>query len=187
MNDPRAHVVRVPSDGAGRALPAALRAPPSPPSGDEIDRALVRALQGGLPRVPRPYHAIGEALGVAPESVMARIEAMLASGAIRRIGAVPNHYRLGYVANGMSVWDVDDGAVDALGERVGALACVSHCYRRPRCLPAWRYNLFAMVHGKNRAEVEAQVAQIERILGAHARAHDVLYSTRILKKTGLRI
>jgi DNA-binding Lrp family transcriptional regulator len=111
---------------------------------------------------------------------------MLKAGAIRRIGVVPNHYRLGYTANGMSVWDVDDAAVDALGERVGALASVSHCYRRPRRLPAWRYNLFAMVHGRSRIEVEAKVAEIGAVLGSAARAHDILYSTRILKKTGLR-
>jgi DNA-binding Lrp family transcriptional regulator len=87
----------------------------------------------------------------------------------------------------MSVWDVDDVAVDALGERVGALESVSHCYRRPRRLPLWRYNLFAMVHGKSRTEVEAKVAEIAQVLGSAARAHEVLYSTRILKKTGLRI
>jgi DNA-binding Lrp family transcriptional regulator len=159
----------------------------APLTADEVDRALVRALQGGLPRVARPYHAIAESLGFAPDLVMSRIEAMLASGAIRRIGVVPNHYRLGYTANGMSVWDVDDEVVDALGERVGALESVSHCYRRPRRLPVWRYNLFAMVHGKSRAEVEAKVADIARVLGSAVRAHEVLYSTRILKKTGLRI
>ncbi len=152
----------------------------------ELDRALVRALQGGLPCVPRPYHAVAEALGIAPEWVMARIEEMQASGAIRRIGVVPNHYRLGYTANGMSVWDVDDAVVDELGANVGALESVSHCYRRPRRLPLWRYNLFAMVHGKRRDEVEAKVAAIAQLLGAAVRAHDVLYSTRILKKTGLR-
>ena len=151
-----------------------------------LDRALVRALQGGLPRVPRPYHAIVATLGVDPELVMARIEGMLEAGAIRRIGVVPNHYRLGYSANGMSVWDVDDREVDALGARIGALESVSHCYRRPRRLPLWRYNLFAMVHGKSRDEVEVKVAAIARVLGPAARAHDVLYSTRILKKTGLR-
>ena len=152
----------------------------------ELDHALVHALQGGLPRVPRPYHAVADELGVAPEIVLARIEAMLESGAIRRIGAVPNHYRLGYTANGMSVWDVDDDKVDALGATVGALESVSHCYRRPRRLPVWRYNLFAMVHGRSRDEVEAKVAGIARVLGSAACAHDVLYSTRILKKTGLR-
>jgi DNA-binding Lrp family transcriptional regulator len=152
----------------------------------ELDRALVRVLQAGLPRVPRPYHAVAQTLGVAPEAVMARIEAMLASGAIRRIGAVPNHYRLGWVANGMSVWDVDDAAVDRLGVRVGDLPSVSHCYRRPRRPPRWPYNLFAMVHGRDREEVEAKVADIAALLGPAARAHDVLYSTRVLKKTGLR-
>ena len=152
----------------------------------ELDRALVRVLQEGLPRASRPYHVVAESLGVSAETVMARVEAMLASGAIRRIGAVPNHYRLGYLANGMSVWDVDDDAVDALGTAVGALASVSHCYRRPRRLPLWPYNLFAMVHGKDRTEVEAKVAEIEHVLGSAVRARDVLYSTRILKKTGLR-
>ena len=153
---------------------------------DVLDRALVRALQGGLPRVARPYDAIAAALGAAPERVVARIESMLASGAIRRIGAVPNHYRLGWKANAMTVWDVDDARVDELGERVGALDCVSHCYRRPRRLPAWPYNLFAMVHGRDRAETAAKIARIAQVLGPHARAHDALYSTRILKKTGLR-
>jgi DNA-binding Lrp family transcriptional regulator len=155
-------------------------------SSSELDRALVRALQGGLPRVARPYHAVAATLGIPGETVMARIEAMLKTGAIRRIGAVPNHYRLGWVANGMSVWDVDDDAVDTLGVAVGALDSVSHCYRRPRRLPVWRYNLFAMVHGKDRAEVEAKVADIARVLGPAARAHEILYSTKILKKTGLR-
>jgi DNA-binding Lrp family transcriptional regulator len=112
---------------------------------------------------------------------------MLRDGRIRRIGAVPNHYALGYRANAMTVWDVDDAAVDALGRRVGALPFVSHCYRRPRRLPHWRYNLFAMVHGRDRAETEKLIAGIVPLLGAALRARDVLYSTRILKKTGLRL
>jgi len=151
-----------------------------------LDRAILRATQAGLPRVPRPYHAVAEAIGAPPDVVIERMRAMLASGAIRRIGVVPNHYRLGWTANGMSVWDVDDARVDELGERIGAIDGVSHCYRRPRRLPAWRYNLFAMVHGRDRAEVERQVDAIAAVLGDAARAHEVLYSTRVLKKTGLR-
>jgi DNA-binding Lrp family transcriptional regulator len=106
---------------------------------------------------------------------------------IRRIGAVPNHYALGYKANGMTVWDVPDEKVDELGERVGALDFVSHCYRRPRHLPEWPYNFFAMVHGHDKPEVEAQVHRIAELLGDADRGHDILFSTRILKKTGLRI
>jgi DNA-binding Lrp family transcriptional regulator len=154
---------------------------------DADDRRLIVATQGGLPLVPRPYHVLAAQLGLAAEEVMARLQRLLDSGVIRRIGAVPNHYALGYSANGMSVWDVPDERIDALGEAVGRLPFVTHCYHRPRDLPLWPYNLFAMVHGKSRDEVEAQVGQIAALLGAECRAYDVLYSSRILKKTGLRI
>lgn len=154
---------------------------------NEQDRLLIAATQGGLPLVPRPYEHVAQQLGWTELQVRERLSAMLRSGLIRRIGAVPNHYRLGYVANGMTVWDVDDARVDALGERVGRLPFVSHCYRRPRRLPAWPYNLFAMVHGHTREECFEQAAQIESLLGDACRAHDVLFSSRILKKTGLRL
>ena len=154
---------------------------------DETDRRLIRATQAGLPLVPRPYHLLAEQLGLTPDEVMARLEDMLEFGVIRRLGVVPNHYRLGYVANGMTVWDVEDEHVDRLGALVGALDCVSHCYRRPRHPPEWPYNLFAMVHGRTRDEVEQGAAAIARILGPRGRSQAILYSTRILKKTGLRI
>ena len=118
---------------------------------------------------------------------MDRLERLQVAGAIRRIAAVPNHYALGYRANGMSVWDVDDAAVDRLGRKVGALDFVSHCYRRPRRLPDWPFNLFAMVHGHTRGEVEDLVEEIAALLGEAARRHEILYSTAILKKTGLRL
>ena len=154
---------------------------------DAVGRAIVAVTQAGLPLVPRPCHAIAAELGLDPAQVMQRLQHMLDTGAIRRIAAVPNHYALGYRANGMSVWDVDDAEVSEAGRRVGALAFVSHCYRRPRHRPFWPYNLFAMVHGRTRAEVEAHIAGIAARLGERQRAHDVLYSRRILKKTGLRL
>lgn len=151
------------------------------------DRALIQATQAGLSLTPRPYHALAEQLGIPPEEVMLRFQTMLDSGVIRRIGAVPNHYALGYKANGMTVWDVDDSRIDELGPQVGALDFVSHCYRRPRCLPEWPYNLFVMVHGRDRAEVQTKALHIENLLGAHCHRHTILYSSKILKKTGLRI
>ena len=78
-------------------------------------------------------------------------------------------------------------SIDTLGPRVGALPFVTHSYRRPRRLPGWRYTLFAMVHGHSRAEVEQKVEDIRGLLGDAVRASDILYSTRILKKTGLRL
>ncbi len=157
------------------------------PELDGVDRRLIVATQAGLPRVSRPYDTLALELGIAPDDVLARLQRMLDSGVIRRIGAVPNHYAIGYTANGMSVWDVDDSRIDELGVQVGALPFVTHCYRRPRRLPDWPYNLFAMVHSQNRAEVAARVAEIAVLLGDACRGHDILYSTAILKKTGLRI
>ena len=154
---------------------------------DDFDRALMAATQGGLPLVPRPYDAVGQQLGVSGQQVRERLAQMLETGLIRRIGAVPNHYRLGFTANGMSVWDVDDSDVDRLGALIGSQPAVSHCYRRPRKAGVWRYNLFAMLHGHTREEVLAQAEQVAALLGPARRAHDVLFSSAILKKTGLRL
>jgi DNA-binding Lrp family transcriptional regulator len=154
---------------------------------DPIDRLLIRLTQGGLPLVPQPYRDLGNAIGIGEAEVMLRMRRMLDRGVVRRIAAVPNHYALGYRANGMSVWDVPDERADEMGRAVGALPFVTHCYRRPRYLPDWPYNLFAMVHGQTRAEVAEKVAAIEALIGPECRGHEVLYSTRILKKTGLRI
>lgn len=154
---------------------------------DATDRKIILATQSGLPLVPRPYHTLAGKLGIPADEIMQRMQRMLGTGVIRRIGVVPNHYRIGYTANGMSVWDVEDDRVDALGARVGALDFVTHCYLRERRLPVWRFNLFAMVHGRDRSEVENKVTRIAEVLGDAAHAHEVLYSSRILKKTGLRI
>lgn len=161
--------------------------PPVLSTSDERDRAIVLATQAGLPLVPDPWASVGRQLGMSGAEVLARVQAMQASGAIRRVAAVPNHYRLGYVANGMTVWDVDDAHIDRLGREVGSLPGVSHCYRRPRHLPDWPYNLFAMLHGHTREEVERQAEALRTLLGEACRDHRILYSSRILKKTGLRL
>ncbi|PKM11784.1 MAG: protein nirH [Gammaproteobacteria bacterium HGW-Gammaproteobacteria-3] len=153
---------------------------------DATDRAIIDATQAGLPLTPEPYQALAEALNLSADEVMQRIKSMQRRGVIRRIAAVPNHYKLGYRYNGMTVWDVPDEQIDVLGARVGQLDFVSHCYHRPRHLPEWPYNLFAMVHGKTREQADLQIEQIARLLGDANRGHCVLFSTRILKKTGFR-
>jgi len=153
---------------------------------DATDRRLMHATQAGLPLTPEPYQTLAEQLGLSKAEVMQRLATMQDSGIIRRIGAVPNHYKLGYRFNGMTVWDIPDELIDKLGQQVGQLPFVSHCYHRPRHLPTWPYNLFAMVHGKSQAEADEQIRQIAAVLDKHCRGSDVLYSTKLLKKTGFR-
>ncbi len=151
------------------------------------DREIIRALQGGLPLVPAPYKAVAETLGLSEARLVQRLAAMKETGVIRRIAAAPNHYRLGMIENGMTVWDVEDDRIAELGAQIGALSFVTHCYERPRAPPDWPFNLFAMVHGSDKNEIAAKRAEIRTILGAASRADDMLVSTRILKKTGLRL
>ena len=189
--------LRLPLDGAGPPpLPASWDDAPLPPATvatgaaaalDPEDQRLIAATQAGLPLVERPWEALGAVLGCDGDEVTARLRRMLEQGLVRRIGAVPHHVRLGWTANGMTVWDIDDARVDEIGARVGALPGVSHCYRRPRHGADWPYNLFAMLHGRKREEVESQRAALARLIGPACRAHDVLYSTAVLKKTGLRL
>jgi DNA-binding Lrp family transcriptional regulator len=154
---------------------------------DELDRRIIQATQSGLALVSEPFSEVAERCGCDTSSVIKRLSGMIDNGVIRRIGAVPNHYRLGLKSNGMSVWDVAENRLDDLGEVIGKLDFVSHCYRRPRHLPMWRYNLFAMVHGHNRDEVGRKIGEIDDILGKDCSAHEVLFSSAILKKSGLRL
>ena len=154
---------------------------------DDLDRKIIHASQAGLSLVDCPYGMIAEDAGCTSQEVKQRLQNMLSNGIIRRIGAVPNHYSLGLKANGMTVWDVPDDQARELGEQIGRLDFVSHCYLRPRHLPVWRYNLFAMVHGHTRDEVDAKAEKIAAMLGNNCEAHETLFSTEVLKKTGMRL
>jgi DNA-binding Lrp family transcriptional regulator len=153
----------------------------------EEERQLLLAIQDGLPLVAQPYRAVGERLGISEERVMELVRSMLTEGKIKRLGAVPNHYVLGIRANGMAVWDAPDDRVSEIGPRLGQMPEVTHCYRRPRHMPDWPYNLFAMVHGYTREEVLATMERIARELGLEQYPHEVVFSTRLLKKRGTRV
>lgn len=152
-----------------------------------FDRALIASTQSGLPLLPRPYEALAAMLGVSDAQVRARLAALLDAGVIRRIGAVTHHERLGDVVHGLTVWDVDDTLADTLGEQVSAMPGLGHAYRRTRQRPAWPYNLFVMVHGRTRADVEQKIWVIRGLLGAACASCSVLYGLACLKKAGLRL
>ncbi|MBU2968946.1 Lrp/AsnC family transcriptional regulator [Pseudoalteromonas sp. C2R02] len=158
----------------------------------ELERKYVVLTQNGLPICSEPYHKLAQQLNITVKQTLSVTSDLLDRGIIRRIAAVPNHYKLGYTFNGMTTWDIKDELAIEYGKKVGALPFVSHCYLRPRHLPKWHYNLFAMIHGKNEKEVNQYQKQIKELLkdvlqNHQGKSNDVLTSTRILKKTGLRL
>ncbi|QZB00877.1 nitrite reductase [Pseudomonas mandelii] len=153
---------------------------------DTLAQRLIALTQAGLPLLDDPWAWLAEQLELSIESTLDLLKRLQAEGAIRRIAAVPNHYRLGYRHNGMTVWDVRDTDITRLGALIGAQPFVSHCYRRPR-RTGWRYNLFAMVHGRSRDEINSYREHLRYLLGEACVADEMLVSSRILKKTGLRL
>jgi DNA-binding Lrp family transcriptional regulator len=150
------------------------------------DLALIAALRDGLPLVSRPYAEIGKACGLDEAQVIARLGALLESGVLKRFGVVVRHHELGYSANAMSVWEIPEDEIDEIGARLGAAACVTLCYRRPRRPPVWPYNLFCMIHGKDREAVKGCIQGLVGQFGLAAYPHAVLFSTRRFKQTGGR-
>jgi DNA-binding Lrp family transcriptional regulator len=153
---------------------------------DTLIQRLIVLTQAGLPLLEDPWAWLAEQLGLNIEATLDLLKRLQAEGAIRRIAAVPNHYRLGYRHNGMTVWDVRDTDMPRLGALIGAQPFVSHCYRRPRRAD-WGYNLFAMVHGRSSDEINSYREQLRYLLGDACGADEMLVSSRILKKTGLRL
>ncbi|MBV4474881.1 siroheme decarboxylase subunit beta [Pseudomonas botevensis] len=148
--------------------------------------ALRRLLEQGLPRVSRPYQALAEQIGTDETQVLGQMRQWHAQGLFRRIGLVLNHRALGFTANAMLVLDVPDALIDEVGQRLGHAPGISLCYQRPRRLPQWRYNLFCMVHGRQRERVEAQIRQM---LEAHLLSdlpHQLLFSSHAFKQCGGR-
>lgn len=148
------------------------------------DRQLIAAVQGGLPLVPRPFAAIGAPLRMPENQVIERLATLVDDGMIKRLGVVVRHRQLGYTANAMVVWDVPDAQVDQLAARFTERDFVTLCYRRPRRPPHWPYNLFCMIHGRDRAEVKRQIESLVRDLVLDEIPHEVLFSTRCFKQRG---
>ena len=164
--------------------PATPFAQPTPL--DELERRLVMALQEGLPLFIRPFQVLASRVGCDESEVLERIRRWCADGIIKRFGVVVRHHELGYTANAMLVQDIPDEEVARLGEVLAREAGVTLCYQRPRVLPDWPYNLFCMIHGQVREEVEAKIAELRSRLKLTDYACDTLFSLTRFKQTGAR-
>ena len=157
---------------------------PHRPVVDEADRRLLAAIQHGLPLSSRPYAEIGARLGLSEQQVIARLQWLKEAGVIRRFGVVVRHHELGYVSNAMVVWDVPDEQASELGRCLAGFDFITLCYRRPRRLPQWRFNLYCMIHGKSREEVMAHLEWMVNHCDLQTLPHAVLFSRRRFKQRG---
>lgn len=151
---------------------------------DENDQALITLIQTGLPLSPTPYADIAEKLGFSEIEVIQRIKDLKDTNVIKRFGIVVRHHELGYKANAMTVWDIPDNVISEFGTCMGQFDFVTLCYRRPRRLPDWPYNLFTMIHGKDRDDVLANIQLLVERCDLENIEHKVLFSTRRFKQRG---
>ena len=151
-----------------------------------LETELITLLGEGLPLVSRPYAALAARLGCSEARVIDGIRRLQMRGDLKRFGVIVRHRQLGYRANGMVVWNIPDDAVTDLGRRIGNYDFVTLCYRRPRRPPAWPYNLFSMIHGKDRETVIAQVERVAAECGLDNSDYRVLFSRRCFRQRGAR-
>jgi len=151
---------------------------------DTIDRRLIAILQGGLARVSRPYALIGQQLDISEDEVIVRLSRLKKLGLIKRLGVIVNHRKLGYRSNAMVVFDVPDDLVTQIAEHVSQLSFVNLCYLRPRRGQQWPYNLYCMIHGKNREQVFQQLDHLIESCGLLQISHEVLFSKQCFKQRG---
>ena len=172
--------------GTGRRCHAPRAAPPFGARVDAAERPLIAALQEGFPLVRQPFSALGRATGMRAGELTRTLGRWLEEGVARRIGVVVRHRRLGYEANAMVVWDAPDAAVSRIGAAIAVEDYVTLCYRRPRRLLAWPYNLFCMIHGRERAAVQQQIGLLRGKPGLADLPYEVLFSRRCFKQRGAR-
>jgi DNA-binding Lrp family transcriptional regulator len=149
---------------------------------DELDIAVIRALQGDMQVVPEPYVAAAAELGMSQEQFLDHLAGMQERGLLRRVAAILYHRRAGFSANGMGVWQVPDERILDVGRRMAAVRGVSHCYQRPTYAD-WPYSVFTMAHGRSKEECDAVLDSIAAQTGISERA--TLYSSTEFKKIRL--
>jgi siroheme decarboxylase len=151
---------------------------------DDRDVATIRALQGPMEAVERPYDAAAAELGESTEELLERLRGMVDRKLLRRVAAILFHRRAGFSANGMGVWKVPEEEIPATGARMAAFRGISHCYQRPT-YPDWPYSVFTMAHGRSKEECDAILDSIAAECGMGPEDRATLYSSTEYKKIRL--
>jgi DNA-binding Lrp family transcriptional regulator len=151
---------------------------------DDFDVAVIRALQGPMTAVERPYDEAAAEVGVPVERLLEHLEGMVDRKILRRVAAILYHRRAGFSANGMGVWRVPDDDILEVGARMASVRGISHCYERPTYAD-WPYSVFTMAHGRSKEECDAILQSIADEHGLHGEDRATLYSSTEFKKIRL--
>jgi DNA-binding Lrp family transcriptional regulator len=151
---------------------------------DDGDIALIRALQGPMAAVARPYDAAASELGISTEELLERLGDMVDRKILRRVAAILYHRRAGFSANGMGVWKVPEAEIMETGARMASFRGISHCYQRPT-YEDWPYSVFTMAHGRSKQECDAILDSIAQECGIGPEGRATLYSSTEYKKIRL--
>lgn len=147
----------------------------------EIEQKVIQLIQSGLPVCKYPYEDLGRSLEMSGRELTGVIRLMHHHSVLSRWGVVFRYYELGLQSSAMVVWDVPDDQLDEVAGNIAGVSAVSMCFKRPRCLPGWHFNLFSEVHGKTAfAVVQAVEAMVKRF-GLQTVDHSVLFSGRRFK------
>ncbi|MFQ5887142.1 MAG: siroheme decarboxylase subunit beta [Candidatus Hydrothermarchaeales archaeon] len=147
---------------------------------DEKDKLILRELQDDIPLVSRPFNAVGEDLGIGEDEVIARVKKMLDKGIVRRFSASLRHRKLGIISNPLCIWKIPEDKVDEVGQKMASFKEVTHCYERPTAPGRWDYNLYTMIHGYDKKDVERVAEKISEAVGI--KDYELLFSTKEFKK-----
>jgi len=150
---------------------------------DDLDKKIIHYLQGDLPLTARPFAVLAEKIGISEEELLNRIKLLKEQGILRRLGATLYHQRVGFKANAMVAWYVPDEIIDETGFLMATFKEVSHCYQR-KIEEKWRYNIFTMVHGKNKKDCQSIVKRIAKKTGI--KDYVILLTLKEYKKTSPR-
>lgn len=151
---------------------------------DEIDKRVVKALQSDFPITAEPYRELAEQAGITADEFIERTKKLKNMGAIRKMGAVLKHPKVGYTANVLCAFCVEEDRLDTVAKNISARKEVTHCYDR-NTAKDWNYNLYAMIHGKSREECENAIEDIRRENGITEKPA-LLYSVKEWKKTSMK-
>jgi DNA-binding Lrp family transcriptional regulator len=151
---------------------------------DDVDVAVIRALQGPMEVVDRPYEAAAGGVGMPVDRFLDHLDGMVKRKLLRRVAAILYHRRAGFSANGMGVWRVPEDRILEVGGRMAAVRGISHCYQRPT-YPDWPYSVFTMAHGRSKEECDAILDRIAHEHDLHGADRAILYSSTEYKKIRL--